>query len=236
MRAVILAGGKGTRLRPFTSLIPKPLVPVGGKYSIMEVIIMQLAKAGFDHVTIAVNHLAHLIMSYFGDGAKWGIKIDYSIEEQELSTIAPLKLIKDLPDTFLVMNGDVLSNLDFEVFYKSHKNSNSEVSVAAFPRNVKIDYGVLHVDKNDNLKEFQEKPSFNYLVSMGVYCINKKVIDRIDKEVPYGFDDLMTDSIENNQKVRIDRFNGIWYDIGRPEDYEYVDSNFDNLFQMIFEK
>ncbi|MFP3249021.1 MAG: nucleotidyltransferase family protein, partial [Paraburkholderia sp.] len=130
MRAIILAGGKGTRLRPYTTLIPKPLVPLGGKYSILEIIIMQLAKVGVTHITLAVNHLSHLIVSYFGDGSRFGLKIDYSLEEGELSTIGPLTLIDDLPENFLVMNGDILCNLDYRKFFEQHVNSGSQISVS----------------------------------------------------------------------------------------------------------
>ena len=116
MRAIILAGGKGTRLKPYTTLIPKPLVPIGGKYSILEIILKQLKNSGFTEVTIAVNHLSQLIISYFGDGSKYGLSIDYSLEEDELSTIGPLTLIENLPESFLVMNGDIFTTMNFRNF------------------------------------------------------------------------------------------------------------------------
>jgi NDP-sugar pyrophosphorylase family protein len=134
MRAIILAGGKGTRLRPYTTLIPKPLVPLGGKYSILEIILMQLKRSGFTHVTLAVNHLSNLIMAYFGDGSRLGLKLDYSLEEGELSTIGPLTLIEDLPENFLVMNGDILCDLDYRAFFETHVQTGSRVSVSAYRR------------------------------------------------------------------------------------------------------
>jgi NDP-sugar pyrophosphorylase family protein len=143
MRAIILAGGKGTRLRPYTTLIPKPLVPLGGKYSILEIIIMQLKGSGFTHITLAVNHLSQLIMAYFGDGARLGVKLDYSLEEGELSTIGPLTLIDDLPENFIVMNGDILCDINYRNFFENHVRQSSKVSVSAFKRHVKIDFGVL---------------------------------------------------------------------------------------------
>jgi NDP-sugar pyrophosphorylase family protein len=229
MRAIIMAGGKGTRLRPYTTLIPKPLVPLGGKYSILEIVLMQLAKSGFTHVTLAVNHLSHLIMSYFGDGSRLGIKIDYSIEEQELSTIGPLTLIDDLPETFLVMNGDILCDLDYRAFFETHIKNGSEVSVSAFNREVKIDFGVLRYDDKGYLTAFQEKPSYDYSVSMGIYCINRTVIEGLVRGKPYGFDTLMLDSIRQQHLVKIEPFNGYWLDIGRPDDYEYADTHFTEL-------
>lgn len=229
MRAIILAGGKGTRLRPYTTLIPKPLVPLGGKYSILEIIIMQLAKSGFTHITLAVNHLSHLIMSYFGDGSRLGIKIDYSLEEGELSTIGPLTLIDDLPENFLVMNGDILCDLDYKEFLNTHIDSSSRVSVSAYRRQVNIDFGVLHYDDSGHLTEFQEKPSYDFDVSMGIYCINRSVIEALPTGIKYGFDNLMIDGLQNKQNIDICPFSGFWLDIGRPDDYEYADENFTEL-------
>lgn len=228
-RAIILAGGKGTRLRPYTTLIPKPLVPLGGKYSILEIVILQLKNAGFDHITLAVNHLAHLIMSYFGDGKRFGLYIDYSLEEVPLNTIGPLTLIEDLPDNFLVMNGDILCDLDYGSFYLNHCESRSLISVSSYCRSSKVDFGVLELDCSKQLIAFTEKPVHHYQVSMGIYCLNRAVIEALPKGRPYGFDQLMHDSIENSVNVQVDLFSGYWLDIGRPEDYEYADQNFDEL-------
>jgi NDP-mannose synthase len=167
MRAIILAGGKGTRLRPYTTLIPKPLVPLGGKYSILEIIIMQLARSGFKHITLAVNHLSQLIMAYFGDGSRLGVKLDYSLEEGELSTIGPLTLIDDLPENFLVMNGDILCDLNYQHFFDSHVESGSRISVSAYRRRVKIDFGVLHYDAQGCLNEFQGKTHIRFRCKYG---------------------------------------------------------------------
>lgn len=229
MRAIILAGGKGTRLRPYTTLIPKPLVPLGGKYSILEIILMQLARAGFTHITLAVNHLSHLVMAYFGDGSRLGVKLDYSLEEGELSTIGPLTLIDDLPENFLVMNGDILCNLDYRAFFDAHVQAGSRISVSAYRRQVKIDFGVLHYDKAGHLSKFQEKPVFDFDVSMGIYCICRSVIEALPRGMPYGFDNLMTDGLANKQNIDIRPFSGYWLDIGRPDDYEYADENFTEL-------
>jgi NDP-mannose synthase len=229
MRAIILAGGKGTRLRPYTTLIPKPLVPLGGKYSILEIIIMQLARSGFTHVTLAVNHLFHLIMAYFGDGSRFGVKLDYSIEQNELSTIGPLTLVHELPENFLVMNGDVLSDLDYRAFLETHIQAGSRISVSAYRRQVKIDFGVLRYDRAGHLTEFQEKPNFDFDVSMGIYCLHRSVIDGLPRGVSYGFDNLMMDGLKNGHSIDIRPFSGYWLDIGRPDDYEYADVNFTEL-------
>lgn len=229
MRAVILAGGKGTRLRPYTTLIPKPLVPLGGRYSILEIIVLQLAKAGFTRITLAVNHLSQLIKAYFGDGERLGVAIDYSVEDRELSTIGPLTLIRDLPPTFLFMNGDILCDLDYRAFYEAHVQSGSRVSVSGYRRNVKIDFGVLQYDAQGQLTQFQEKPTYDLDVSMGIYCMNRSVVESLPVGVPYGFDNLMLDGLAAGQPITIRPFKGYWLDIGRPEDYEYADRNFDEL-------
>ena len=229
MRAIILAGGKGTRLRPYTTLIPKPLMPLGGKYSILEIIIMQLKKSGFTHITLAVNHLSQLIMAYFGDGSRLGVKLDYSLEEGELSTIGPLTLIDDLPENFLVMNGDILCDLDYQKFFSAHINSESQISVSSYRRQVKIDFGVLHYDSDGHLNEFKEKPVYDFDVSMGIYCINRKVINSLPRGEKYGFDNLMLDGLANKLNIDIRPFSGYWLDIGRPDDYQYADENFIEL-------
>lgn len=229
MRAVVLAGGKGTRLLPYTTLVPKPLVPIGGRYSILEIVLMQLKSAGFTHVTLAVNHLANLIIAYFGDGSKWGLKLDYSVEDRPLSTIGPLTLIDNLPENFLVMNGDILCNLDYRAFYEHHVSEGCDVSVAAYKRSVTVDFGVLNYDVSGRLEGFAEKPQYNFDVSMGVYCLRRRVIDELSAGQPYGFDNLMIDGIKNGRVIRIHPFSGYWLDIGRPEDYQTANEQFSSL-------
>lgn len=233
MRAVILAGGKGTRLRPYTTLVPKPLVPLGGKYSILEIVLMQLARAGFDHVTLAVNHLSQLIMAYFGDGSRWNIRLDYSLEDEPLSTIGPLTLIEGLPTDFLVMNGDILCDLDYRAFFEVHVRDRCDVSVAAYKREVKVDFGVLEYGSDLLLQSFREKPIYEFDVSMGIYCLNRRVIERLPRGKQYGFDNLMLDSLRDGTPVRVRPFSGYWLDIGRPDDYQQADENFEELSKKL---
>jgi len=233
MRAIILAGGKGTRLLPYTTLIPKPMVPLGGRMSILEVVLNQLAQSGFTHVTLAVNHLSHLIMAYFGDGSRWGLKLDYSLEDKPLSTIGPLTLIDDLPDNFLVMNGDILCDLNYKKFLEDHVNANAEVTVSVYKRETKIDFGVLKYDKDMRLCEFHEKPTYSFDVSMGIYCLAKRVVEKLPRGCVYGFDNLMLDGIRGGNDIRISSFDGYWLDIGRPDDYEYADQNFERLAEKL---
>jgi NDP-sugar pyrophosphorylase family protein len=227
-RAIILAGGKGTRLKPYTVVLPKPLMPIGD-YPILEVIIRQLKNYGFTHITMAVNHQAEIIKAFFGDGSKWNIKIDYSLEEKVLSTMAPLKLISDLPDNFLVMNGDILTDLDFGKFYDNHIYTNNVFTISSYKREVKSEFGVLDTDKQNTLIGFREKPISKYDVSMGIYMVSKRAVEYIPEDTFYGFDHLMLDLIKNNEKPKVNEFDGYWLDIGRPDDYIQAIEEFDNL-------
>ena len=228
MRAVILAGGKGTRLRPYTVSLPKPLVPVGDR-SILDIVLIQLRRAGVTRVTMAVSHLAHLIMAYFGDGERWGLQIDYSLEDKPLSTIAPLKLIKDLPENFFVMNGDVLTDLDAAELFRYHVDHDADITVATFERDSKIDFGVLETDENDRIVGFAEKPVYHFSVSMGLYVLNRRLLEIVPDDAPFGFDNLMLACVEHGRKALSYPHRGFWLDIGRPDDYEQAKENAEEL-------
>ena len=218
-RAVILAGGKGTRLKPFTLTLPKPLVPIG-EMPILEIIIRQLRNYGFDYITITVNYHAETIKAFFGDGKKWDLKIDYSLEDKPLSTMGPLTQIDNLPDNFLIMNGDVLTDLDLNKFYNDHINRESNFTIGAYKRQEKVEYGVLHSNEKSELIMFEEKPTNKYLVSMGIYMMSKSNLEHIPKNTFFGFDHLMDTLIEKKLFPYIYEFDGYWLDIGRPDDYE----------------
>ena len=224
-RAVVLAGGLGTRLRPYTVVLPKPLMPVG-PYPILEIIVRQLVGFGFKRVTLAVNHQAEIIKAYFGDGSKWNVAIDYSLETQPLSTIAPLKLIEDLPDHFMLMNGDVLTDLAMGDLLDRHVSEKRLFTIAASSRKSLINYGVLQM-KGETLSGFQEKPEIEHFVSMGVYAVSRAVLDYIPEGKKYGFDDLMRDLLARRSSVHVQRFHGYWLDIGRPDDYIQAVEEFD---------
>ncbi|MBD3367463.1 MAG: NTP transferase domain-containing protein [Candidatus Eisenbacteria bacterium] len=232
MRAVLLAGGRGTRLRPFTTTIPKPLVPVGD-IPIMELLLRQLASYGCDRVTVAVGHMAQLIMAYFGDGAKWGLSIDYSIEDEPLNTIGPLKLIPDLPEYFLVMNGDLLTDLDMAKLFASHVESGAVGTVATYERDVKIDFGVLQYDADRRVTGFVEKPVEHFSVSMGIYAFSRQILEMVPEGKPFGFDELMIGSVERGLDVRAYPHDGYWLDIGRPDDYDQANRDVDGLIEQV---
>jgi NDP-mannose synthase len=216
--AVILAGGKGTRLRPYTVVLPKPLMPVG-EYPILEVIIRQLAHNGFHEITLAVNHQANIIKAFCEDGTRWGVRIRYSLETKPLSTIAPLRLIEGLPENFLLLNGDVLSDLDLKKLYCQHVADKRLFTIASAVRTHRIDYGVLNADSKNQLASFSEKPEVTYLVSMGIYVLNRAVLNFIPPDTKFGFDDLMLHLLQLGERIHVERHEGYWLDIGRPDDY-----------------
>ncbi len=217
-RAVVLAGGAGTRLRPYTVVLPKPLMPIG-EYPILEVIIRQLVRHGFTHVTLAVNHQANILKAFFEDGNRWDVNIDYSLEREPRSTIAPLALIPDLPENFLLMNGDVLTDFDLSGFLARHVASGRLFTIAAARRWQMIDYGVLQIDSTHRLTGFSEKPQTEYLVSMGIYAVNRKILQFVPPNSKFGFDDLMKDLLAKAETVDVEPYEGYWLDIGRPDDY-----------------
>jgi NDP-sugar pyrophosphorylase family protein len=230
-QAVILSGGKGKRLRPYTVVLPKPLMPVGD-YPILEVIIRQLALQGFEQITLAVNHQAELIKAFFGDGSKWNIPINYSLEDEPLGTMGPLKLIHSLPEHVLVMNGDILTDLPFGNFFNDHVSHGSAFTICSHERVEKIDYGVLDTE-NGMLTGFREKPVSTYEVSMGIYMVSRQAADKIPTNVPYGFDQLMLQLLKVQLPVRVEKYSGLWLDIGRPDDYLEAIEKFDQLKDKI---
>lgn len=227
-RALILAGGKGTRLRPYSVVLPKPLMPVG-EYPILEVIVRQLVSFGFDHITMAVNHQAELIKAFFGDGSKWKINIDYSLEDKPLGTMGPLRLISDFPEHFLVMNGDILTNLDFAQFHDEHVSFDRLFTISSKSRAHIIDYGVLDVDARRQLVGFREKPTVTYEVSMGIYMLSRNVLEFIPDNTSFGFDDLMLYLMKMGRSVQVRAFDGYWLDIGRPDDYMQAINEFEQM-------
>lgn len=227
-RAVILAGGAGKRLRPYTTVLPKPLMPLG-EYPILEIILRQLAAQGFDHVTLAVNHQAEIIKAFFNSGERWGLRVDYSLETQPLGTMGPLRLIPDLPEDFIVMNGDVLTDLDFAAFLDRHRAEGNLFTVSAYQRENQVDYGVLVLDKTGRLAAFEEKPVHRYNVSMGVYALNRAVLADIPAGKRFGFDQLMLSLLEQGKPVAVRPYDGYWLDIGRPDDYMKAIDEFDQM-------
>ncbi len=219
MHAVILAGGKGVRLLPYTTSLPKPLVPIGDDHVILDIILEQLARCGFRSATLAINHLGRLIRAYVGDGSSWGLEIDYMEESVPLSTCGPLFGMLNLPEHFLVMNGDVLTDLRFDDLLLTHQVSGAPLTVATVTTSKNIEFGVLDV-RGQQIAGFQEKPAMSYVISTGIYGVSRATIEKYPPGLAYGFDQLILDLIREDRYPANYAFEGYWSDIGRPEDYD----------------
>ena len=228
MRAVILAGGKGTRLAPYTTVFPKPLVPIGDM-PILEVVVRQLHRAGVCQITMAVGHLAELLMAFFGDGSRFGVRIDYSREDEPLGTAGPLAQISGLEDAFLVMNGDVLTTLDYTALVAYHREHGAAATIAMHERSVKIDLGVIEVNDDNRVVQYLEKPTHDYRVSMGIYVFEPSVLRYIERGVRLDFPELIWKLLADNEPVLGYPYDGYWLDIGRPDDYTRAVAEFEQM-------
>jgi NDP-sugar pyrophosphorylase family protein len=227
MRAVILAGGRGTRLAPYTTIFPKPLVPIGER-PILEIIVRQLVAHGFDEITLSIGHLGELIEAYFHTGQRNlpSLRLDYVRESEPLGTAGPLSLIPRLDETFLVMNGDVLTTLDYGALAETHRRSGAALTVATHLKEVRIDLGVLDTDAEGYCTGYREKPTLEHEVSMGVYCYEPRVLSHIEAGKYLDFPDLVRRLLDAGERVATFRSTDYWLDIGRREDYELAQSAF----------
>jgi NDP-sugar pyrophosphorylase family protein len=227
MKAVILAGGKGTRLAPYTTIFPKPLVPIGDR-PILEIIIRQLVKQGFGDILVSVGHLGELIEAYFQNGHRNipGLNLQYFRESQPLGTAGPLALIPGLDETFLVMNGDVLTTLDFRALVAFHRRSGAALTIAMHGKSVAVDLGVLEVNDRSELTGYQEKPVLNLRVSMGIYVYEPTVLHYVEKGCYLDFPNLVQRLLRKGEKVCGYPCDEYWLDIGRREDYELAQQEY----------
>jgi NDP-mannose synthase len=226
MKAVILAGGRGTRLAPYTTILPKPLMPVGDK-PILDIVISQLRHYGFTDITLAVGYLSELLMAYFGDGSRFGVSIHYSHEDQPLGTAGPIALIEDLAEPFLVMNGDILTALNFGDLMAYHHNNNAIATIATYPRSVKIDLGVIESDEHARLTRYVEKPTHHYNVSMGIYIFDPRIRAHIPLNQRLDLPDLLMGMLDKQELVQCYMYDGYWLDIGRVDDYQRAVEDFE---------
>lgn len=228
MKAVILAGGKGTRLAPYTKILPKPLMPIGDM-PVLEVLIRQLKQQGVDEVILTVGHLSGLLRAFFNDGAQFGIKVSYSYEDHPLGTAGPLALVNGLDDTFIVMNGDVLTTLRIGDLVKFHKEQGAAATIAMHRRKVRIDLGVIMCNGGPEVVGYIEKPTYDYSVSMGVYVFEPRVLEYIPCGEYLDFPNLVHKLLGAREKVVGYPFEGYWQDLGRHDDYEQANLDFERM-------
>ena len=233
--AVILAGGKGSRLGPYTTVLPKPLLPVGDR-AILDIVVHQLRDFGFTDVTLAVGYLAHLVRAVMGDGAKHGVRIDYHEEEEPLGTVGSLATIDQTNGPLLVMNGDVLTALNYAQLVDIHSQEGNLLTIASHRRIVHTDYGVLHTEESEGdtrrVSGFEEKPEIPYIVSMGIYVLDPRAVDFIEEGEYLDLPDLVLRLLEAGEPVGSYLYDGYWLDIGRHEDYERAIVEFEQLRPM----
>jgi NDP-sugar pyrophosphorylase family protein len=227
IEVVLLAGGRGTRLAPYTTVLPKPLMPIG-EMPVLEILLRRLAKAGFQRTHLAVGYLAELIEAYFGDGSRWGIELVYWREEEPLGTAGPLAAIETTAEHLLVMNGDLFTVLDFGAFVDYHLERGATATIATRRREVPVEFGVIHLD-GDMIVDYEEKPTLSYDVSMGIYAFEREVVDVVPKGQHFDFPELVLELLDRDRPVASYRSTDFWLDIGRREDYELAQERFEEL-------
>lgn len=232
MKAVILAGGKGARLAPYTKILPKPLMPIG-EMPILEIILRQLKRFGVEEVILTVGHLSGLLCAFFQEGKRLGLSIHYSFEEKPLGTAGPLSLINGLDDTFLVANGDVLTTLDLGALVDTHKSRGAIATIASHVRHERVDYGVIQANAEHEIVDYIEKPTNEFLVSMGIYVFEPQVLSYIQFNEYLDLPDLVLKMIKAGELVLSYPYPGYWMDLGRIGDYEQAVNDFEKVKDLI---
>lgn len=228
MKAVILAGGKGTRLRPYTTILPKPLMPIDDM-PIVEILLRQMKQAGIEEVVLTVGYLAEFLRLFFQDGERLGLDIRYSLEEQPLGTAGPLTLVEGLDDAFLVTNGDVLTNMQLTDLITYHHEQGAVATIAMQQRQVNVDLGVIQLNGDAEVDDYIEKPTYDFMVSMGIYMFEPRVLRYIPENEYFDFPNLIKRLLGAGEKVVGYPFDGYWKDLGRPDDYEQAVADFTEM-------
>jgi NDP-sugar pyrophosphorylase family protein len=227
--AIVLAGGKGTRLAPFTHVLPKPLLPIGER-PILDLVLTQLSRAGCTKATLAVGYLGHLIEIYCGNGERWGMEIDFFRETTPLGTVGALAQIADLPDRpFVVMNGDVLSDVSFGELLEAHERNDAELTIGSFERRERDELGILEVNGDSSVVAYHEKPEHQYLVSMGIYVFSPSAVDLVPHGERMDFPDLVAALLEAGRTIHAHVHGKYWLDLGRPDDFARANEEFEDV-------
>jgi NDP-sugar pyrophosphorylase family protein len=224
---IVLAGGRGTRLAPYTTVLPKPLMPIR-EMPVLEILLRRLAAAGFTRIHLAVGYLAGLIEAYFGDGSRFGVELAYVREEKPLGTAGPLAELSSEAEDLLVMNGDLFTSLDFRRLVDHHLRNGAAATIATLRRDIPIEFGVIRLD-GDAIVGFDEKPTLSYDVSMGVYVFRREVTELVPAGEHFDFPELVLAMLAQGKPVASYRSTDFWLDIGRREDYELAQQRFDEL-------
>jgi NDP-sugar pyrophosphorylase family protein len=228
----LLTGGRGTRLAPLTTVFPKPLVPLGDK-PVLEILLRQLARHRFRDVILATGYLSELLMAVVGDGSKYGVSVSYTHEETPLGTAGPLALLRDrLSDPFLVMNGDLLTTLSFTALLAHHRREQNDATVAVFPREVRVDFGLIESDVDGRFTGYREKPVYRFEVSMGVYAMSRSVLQHVPDGQRLDMPDLISRLHAAGGRVGCYREDCYWLDIGRMDDYATAQDQFERNAAM----
>lgn len=228
----LLTGGRGTRLAPLTTVFPKPLVPLGDK-PVLEILLRQLARHRFRDVILATGYLSELLMAVVGDGSKYGVSVSYTHEETPLGTAGPLALLRDrLSDPFLVMNGDLLTTLSFTALLEHHRREQNDATVAVFPREVRVDFGLIESDVDGRFTGYREKPVYRFEVSMGVYAMSRSVLQHVPDGQRLDMPDLISRLHAAGGRVGCYREDCYWLDIGRMDDYATAQDQFERNAAM----
>jgi NDP-sugar pyrophosphorylase family protein len=229
MEAIILAGGKGTRLAPYTTVFPKPLMPIDGM-PILEIVVRQLAHFRIREIVFTVSQQSEpLLSAYFRNGSQYGVAIRYSKEEEALGTAGPLSIIPNLPETFLVMNGDILTTLNYQKLVRYHRQHQGIVTIAMTQKKVPLELGVMEFNHAHRLTQYIEKPTLSYSVSMGIYVFEREILKWIPSKKYFDFPELIQKLIKQRVKVICYPSNDFWLDIGRHEDYEEAQKKFQEM-------
>ena len=225
MKAVIMAGGRGSRLAPYTTVLPKPLMPLSDR-PVIDVVLRQLVRAGVDGVLVSVGHLGSLIESWVRSEADYGVPVSFLYEDEPLGTAGALANIGAPEGTFLALNGDILTTLSFAELAEFHRSSGAVATMAVKDRTVDVEYGVVHTDEDGRVVGLEEKPQLPYTVSMGVYAFEPAIVEHIAAGERLDFPDLLLRAIAAGAGVAAYRFDGYWRDIGNRSDYEAAIADF----------
>jgi len=227
MQSIILAGGRGSRLDPYTRILPKPLFPIGDK-PIAEILVRQLQLAGFHEIIMCLGYLSDFIKLYFQDGSYFGLPIRYSVETEPLGTAGPLRRVNDLEENFLVVNGDELTTLDFRALFEHHLAMQADMTVAVQQKSVSSSFGVLEIQEGQ-VTAYSEKPTINYWASMGIYVINKRILPLIPENERFDMPDLVKRLLREQAHVASYESQDLWFDIGTMADLEKAKNEFEDL-------